>query len=42
MSVKTIVIFALTASVAVMGYLYYQETKNDVTVEIDPPKIKIK
>jgi predicted negative regulator of RcsB-dependent stress response len=33
------VVGALLVAVAVLGYLYWQETKNDVSIELEAPKI---
>jgi hypothetical protein len=38
--VTTVIIAALIVVVAVVGYLYYQRTKNDITISV--PKIEIK
>ena len=34
-------IFVLIAAVAVLGYLYMQEKDDNVTIELDPPKISV-
>ena len=42
-SMKTVTIFiigALVVAVAVLGYFYYQRTKNDVTIQL--PKVELK
>ena len=36
----TLVIAALVVALAIVGYLYYQRTQNDVTIQL--PKIEIK
>ena len=36
----TIVIGALVVAVAVFGYLYYQRTSNDITIQV--PKVELK
>ena len=33
------IIGALLVAVAVLGYLYWEEQKNSVTVELEPPKV---
>ncbi len=38
---RGLVIGALFVAVAVLGYLYYEETRNDVTIELEAPKIKL-
>ncbi|WP_280950403.1 MULTISPECIES: hypothetical protein [Rhodomicrobium] len=35
------VIGALLVVVAVLGYLYYQETRNDVTIQLEAPKVTL-
>ncbi len=35
-----VIIGALVVAVAVVGYLYYQRTKNDITIQV--PKIELK
>jgi hypothetical protein len=40
MDVKSLIIGALAVAVAVLGYLYYQETQ-EPTVKIDLPGVKI-
>ena len=40
-SLNGFVIGALSVAVAVLGYLYYQETRNSVGVTIDLPKVTI-
>lgn len=37
---RGILIGALIATVAILGYFYYQETKRDVTVKLEAPKIE--
>lgn len=34
------IIGALVAAVAVLGYLYYQRTSNDITIQL--PKVELK
>ena len=36
----TFVIGALVVAVAVLGYLYYQRTKSDITIQL--PKVELK
>lgn len=36
----TLVIAVLVVALAVVGYLYYQRTQNDVTIQL--PKIEVK
>ena len=36
----TTIILALAVALAVLGYLYYERTRNDVTIEL--PKVQIK
>jgi hypothetical protein len=38
--ITTFVIGALAVAVAVLGYLYYQRTKSDVTIQL--PKVELK
>lgn len=38
---RGLVIGALFVAVAVLGYLYYEETRNDVTIELEAPKINL-
>ncbi len=38
---NTAVVLFLVAAVAVLGFLYYQETKNDVTLKVDVPAVSI-
>jgi hypothetical protein len=38
--VTTFIIGALVLAVAVLGYFYYQRTKNDVTIQL--PKVELK
>jgi hypothetical protein len=38
---KSFLIGALAVSVAVLGYLYYQETQNTATLKIQLPSVKI-
>jgi hypothetical protein len=35
------VIGVLLIGVAVLGYLYYQETRNDVTIKLEAPKVTL-
>ena len=35
-----LIIGALVVALAVVGYLYYQSTRNDITIEL--PKIELK
>ncbi len=35
------VIAALSVAIAVLGYLYYMQTQNDVTVRIDVPGVEV-
>lgn len=37
---KGFLIGALVVAVAVLGYLYYQETQNDVSIKLEAPKIE--
>jgi len=34
------VVGALAVAVVVLGYLYYQETRNDASITIEAPKIQ--
>lgn len=36
---KSFLIGALIAGVAILGYLYYQETKNDVAIDV--PSVEV-
>ena len=36
----TAIIGALVVAVAVVGYLYYQRTRNDITIQV--PKVELK
>ena len=36
----TLVIVALVVALAVVGYLYYQRTHNDITIQL--PKVQLK
>ncbi len=36
-----LVMGVLIAAVGVLGYLYYEESKSDVSISIDPPKVDI-
>jgi len=36
---RGIIVGALAVAVAVLGYLYWQETKNDVTIKLEAPRI---
>ena len=38
---RGLVVGALIVVVAVLGYLYYQETKNDVTIELEAPRVTL-
>ena len=40
-SVSGFLIGALVVAVGVLGYLYYQETRNNVGVKIELPKVKV-
>lgn len=35
------VIAALSVAIVVLGYLYYMQTRNDVTVRIDMPGVEV-
>jgi hypothetical protein len=37
---KPLVIVALVVALAVVGYLYYQRTQNDITIQL--PKVQLK
>jgi hypothetical protein len=39
-SFTTIIIGALVVALAVVGYFYYQRTKNDITIQL--PKVELK
>lgn len=39
--VSAILVTCFAVAAVVLGYLYYQETKNDVTISVDPPKVKV-
>ena len=36
----TLVIVALVVALAVVGYLYYQRTRSDITIQL--PKVEVK
>jgi hypothetical protein len=36
----TVIVGALALAVAVLGFLYYQRTKNDITIQL--PKVELK
>lgn len=36
----TLIIIALAAALAVVGFMYYQRTQNDITIQL--PKIQLK
>lgn len=38
---STILVACLAIAAVVLGFLYYEETKNDVTISIDPPKVNV-
>ena len=38
-SMRTVVIVVLIVAVALIGYLYYQRTRGDVTIQL--PKIQV-
>lgn len=40
-NINSAVILFLGIAVAVLGFLYYQETKNDVTLKVDVPAVSI-
>lgn len=40
-SKKGFMIGALVVGVGVLGYLYYQETRNNVAIKIELPKVEI-
>jgi hypothetical protein len=33
------IVGALAVAVVVLGYLYWQETKNDVSITLEPPRV---
>jgi hypothetical protein len=33
------IVGALAVAVVVLGYLYWQETKNDVNITLEPPRV---
>jgi hypothetical protein len=37
--VTTLIIAALVVAVAVLGYLYYERTQNDITIQL--PKVQV-
>lgn len=37
---KGFVIGALIVAVGILGYLYYQETQNEVSISLEAPKIE--
>jgi hypothetical protein len=37
---REILIGVLVAAVAILGYLYYQETRSDVSIKLTAPKIE--
>jgi hypothetical protein len=39
-SISTAIIGALIVALAVVGYLYYQRTQNDITIQL--PKVELK
>lgn len=39
--VSAVLITCFAVAAVVLGVLYYQETKNDVTISVDPPKVKV-
>lgn len=39
---NTLVIMFLTGAVAVFSYLYYQETRNEITLNLKLPHVDIK
>jgi predicted negative regulator of RcsB-dependent stress response len=39
-STKNILVVALLAAVVVLGFFYYQRTKNDVTIQL--PSVELK
>ncbi len=41
-SVTAYIIGALTVAVIVLGYLYYEERRNNVSLRIDLPNVEIK
>jgi hypothetical protein len=32
---------ALLVAVGVLGYLYWDETRNEVSIKLDPPKVEL-
>jgi lipopolysaccharide export system protein LptC len=38
-SARTVIIVALIAALAVVGFLYYQRTRNDVTIQL--PSVQV-
>jgi hypothetical protein len=38
---KSLLIGALLVAVAVLGYLYYQETRNTATLSVELPKVRV-
>jgi predicted negative regulator of RcsB-dependent stress response len=38
--ITTLIIGVLAIAVAVLGYLYYQRTQNDITIQL--PKVELK
>ena len=41
-SASAVVMTLLAVGIVVLGVLYYQETRNDITIRVDPPKIEVK
>jgi hypothetical protein len=39
---SAILVACLAVAAVVLGVLYYQETKNDITIKVDPPKVQLK
>ena len=37
---RGVLIGALVAALGILGYLYYQETQNEVSISLDAPEIE--
>jgi hypothetical protein len=40
--ISAILVTCLAVAAIILGVLYYQETKNDFTIKIDPPNVSVK
>jgi hypothetical protein len=41
LTMRNLIVGALAVGVVVLGYLYYEETKNDASITIQAPKIEV-